>query len=393
MVFLGHDGAGRPAAISVLHAGAAADAAARDRLSAALDDLAREAPQDVLAAAPADPVPWVATTYLGEDLSRAVALLDAAALSRAAGLTAVEGGSLAGHASRGAGPEFAPHWSGTPAATQVVPPAPSQLTSSVVPPANNRRSLAILAVCVAVALAVVVGGALLASVVLEDDSDTTAASEPTPSEPTRIPTPSEPTRTPEPRSTPQPEPSFSEPPAQWHTEEPLPRSTSQDGPPGLVAGPTFGANEPTYLMDLEGFPFDFRVPRTWGCMRSDKGGPGAARWVCIDEGYIFGSKKGDPPGGIVEVRTCPAPCGGDEWARVRETVGVQGDWRRVDETTMYAEWQLSDRSGRVGVAMSHVFSAEGDGPVDTHVGVRLTGAPDELPSMQKIINEIRAKTP
>jgi hypothetical protein len=293
------------------------------------------------------------------------------------------------------GPEFAPHWSGTPAATQVVPPPPSQLASSVVTPANSRRSLAILAACVAVAIVVVAGGGLLASYLVgrQDDSDTraTATSEPAPSF-------SEPAWTTDPQTSPEPAPSESSPvtPEPSSPTEPSPRPTGggSDGPPGLVAGPTFGADEPTYLMDLEGFPFDFRVPRSWGCVRSDKGGPGATRWVCIDEGYIFGSKTGDPPGGIIEVRECPAPCGSDEWTTARDTlVGVHGDWRRVDETTMYAEWQVPDESGRVSVAMSHIFSAESDGSADTHVAVRLTGSPDELPNMQKIINEIRANTP
>lgn len=382
VVFLGYDSAGRAAAVSVLHAGAAADAAVRDRFAAALDDLVRQAPHDVMTASPGDPLPWVATTYTGGVPDQALALLDAAALSRAAGLSAGAGGLVgpaaqSGGASRArtervTGPDFAPHWSGTQAAGQLAPSSPPRLTTSgIVPPANNRRSLAILGLCVAVAMAVVVGGGLLVMNLLGRQKDSGTRAE----------------------TTSRPIPSMTAP--AWPPREPSRRPTGEgvDGPPGLVVGPTFGTDEPTYLMDLGGFPFDFRVPGSWGCIRSSKAGPGATRWVCIDEGYVFGSKTGDPPGGIIEVRDCPAPCGSDEWSVVRDTLPVRGEWRNVDDSTMYAEWQVPDQPERVAVAMSHVFSSESDGSVDTHVAVRLTGSTEELSDLQKILNDIRANTP
>jgi hypothetical protein len=62
---------------------------------------------------------------------------------------------------------------------------------------------------------------------------------------------------------------------------------------------------------------------------------------------------------------------------------------------MYAELTGTDKSGKrvVRVAMSHVFAANGSGALNTAVAVQLTGPPDQKATMQKLINEIRARTP
>lgn len=66
---------------------------------------------------------------------------------------------------------------------------------------------------------------------------------------------------------------------------------------------------------------------------------------------------------------------------------VAADWRRTDSSTMYAEILREDDDGQrvVRVAMMHVHDGTG-------VVVQLTGPPDQKATMQKLINEIRART-
>ncbi|WP_026257501.1 hypothetical protein [Actinopolymorpha alba] len=386
VVFLGYDPTGRAAALTVLHAGAAADSAVRDRLTSALDALAARGPEQVLGAAPYDAVPWVATAYTDGRPEAALALLDAA------GLSAPGPGLFTGPGGGPAGPDFAPHWAGTPAAHMVTPPPPAAPATTAIRPADSKRSLAILALCVAAALVVIVGGAFAANAFFGgDDKDTDAsAPEQTPGLPGPVDTiPA----MPGPSQSATPAPSRTPPP--W-MPTPGPSYTGPDGPDGLVAGPTFGKEEPTYPMDLNEFPFDFRVPKTWGCMKSSKGGPGVVRWVCVDESFAFSGKPGRTPGGIIEVQDCPSPCGSSEWTKIRDDrlPTIPTNWKRTDDTTTYAEWTVgAGDTTEVSAAMSHVFGAKrGDAP-DTHVTVRLTGAPSEKKNLQKIINDIRARTP
>ncbi len=384
VVFVGHDPTGRPVALTVLHAAAAADPAVRDRLTGALDALAARHPGQVLAASPQGAVPWVATAYVTGRPDHALDLLDAAGLVRTgSGAFASQGAT--------AGPDFAPHWADSPDARIVTPRPVPPLAGAGVPAAASRRSLGILAACVVAALAAVVAGGFVARAVLGGEDQAAPTSERTPGlagpETETDPGPGEPRP-----DDPEAGPSATAPP--WvPTPEPSGRGT--DGPEGLVAGPTYGKDQPTYLMDLDGFPFSFRVPRSWGCLRSDKAGPGVVRWVCVDDSYAFSGKPGDPPRGIIEVQQCPSRCGAAQWTRIRDRLpAVQANWRRTDETTIYAEWVVgAGESARASVAMSHVFASRRGGAVDSHVAVRLAGPSAEKKTLQKIINEVRVQTP
>ncbi|HEY6740123.1 MAG TPA: hypothetical protein VI076_14870, partial [Actinopolymorphaceae bacterium] len=71
------------------------------------------------------------------------------------------------------------------------------------------------------------------------------------------------------------------------------------------------------------------------------------------------------------------------------------DWKKTDESTRYAEVRGTDRDGDyvVRVAMSHVYASKPRGPLDTHIAVQLTGPESQLETMQKFVNELRARTP
>jgi hypothetical protein len=159
-----------------------------------------------------------------------------------------------------------------------------------------------------------------------------------------------------------------------------------------VAGPTYGEGERKYHMKLEGLPFEFDAPGTWGCMRSDEK-PFDSRWICIDEGGTF-PPSGSGAGGMVAVQTCPSSCGEGERKKLRKQFVVdEEDWRKTDSTTMYAEIEGRNDEGKhmVRVAMSHVFAPRAGEYVA--VAVQMTGPPEQRTTMQKLINEIRKRTP
>jgi hypothetical protein len=374
VVFLGADGSGTRAAIAVLHAAAAGDAAVRDRLAGAVAALSAQSPDRVLGSAPRDSVPWVATTYADGDPGDALALLDSAALT-----TAVASAGAA----RTAGPDFAPHWAGDVGA-RTVGAAPTSTPAPYTAPPTSVRSLVLLGVGIVLCLAVIVGGGVAMYMISDNRKQDPVAKDPAPA-PTTNPNPTSSTD-PTGRPTTAPIPG-------WPTPEPA--WTGPDGPEGPLGGPTFGKGEPTYFMDLKGFPFDFRVPKTWGCMRSSKVTAPTVRWICLDDAWAFGGKPGNPPGGIIQVAPCPAPCGQKEWLAIRDkTETPPTPWRSTDTSTFFADGQVVDGTELEWQLMvSHVFASKKGGAVDTHVFVRLTGPMSEKENLQKTANEIRIKTP
>jgi hypothetical protein len=375
VVLVGYDPAGRAVALTVLHAAAAADPAARDRLVNAVEQLAATAPDAVVAGAPHDTVPWLATTYApGTEPSAGLAVLDAVGLD-AVGLEAAGLGTAVG-------PDFAPHWADSPAVGMLTPPPVPRSAQPVIHEPGSARSFLVVVACVLAACAVIGGAGFVAQGFVARgfvDSDEDGSGQ-------------------QPRtgaSEPLPAPSESGLDGTVPTASPSPDATGPDGPDGPVAGPTYGKDESTYLMDLDGFPFEFRVPQSWGCLRSGKAGPGVVRWICADDSYAFSGRPGDPPGGIVEVQRCRPRCDGAQWGRIRDQLPeLPANWRRTDDSTMYAEWTVgSGETARTSVALSHVFARAGGGAFDTHVAVRLAGTNDQKRTLQKIVNDIRTQTP
>ncbi|MFI6518458.1 hypothetical protein ACIBF1_23080 [Spirillospora sp. NPDC050679] len=342
-VFAGAGPHGEPAAIAVLHPAAAEDPAVRERLAAACGAL-----PGVLDAAPHGPVAWAAVPHEpGAPVDAALGLLDDAALTAAPEPS-------------GEGPAFAPHWTVQPAPVWTAPPSQSDWPPEPPRPTGLATALGL--------GALVLASALIALLVLWPDSE----------ERTPISLPA---------------PTAHDLPPDMETPTRRPSPSPEDGPPGPVAGPTYGKGEETYHMKLDGLPFEFDAPGDWGCLRGDKK-PFDSRWICMDEGGAF-PPRSSGAGGMVAVQKCPAPCGEGERKALRKNIVVdEEDWRRTDSTTMYAEVQGRDEDDErvVRVAMSHVFAARKGGALDTAVAVQLTGPPEQKKPMQKLINEIRKRT-
>lgn len=362
VVHLAQDASGREVAVAVLHAAAGSDPAVRDRLAVAVRELSADAPDQLLGADPRGEPPWVATAYDGGDPTRALGLLDAAALVAPTGTPS-------------GAPDFQPHWTSpsagaTPAATAYTPPGASAGTA-----ASTPKALLLVVALVFVGVLAVGAAGWFAWTAFSSGSDTgggvVAEDEPAPEPP-------------------QPAPEREQPEeSEREAEEVVP-----DGPPGPVAGPTYGEGEGTYLMD-DIFGFDFRAPDGWGCIGRSDPSPNSTGVTCVDEGGTFPPKE-DGAGGIIEVTPCPAPCGEKEWKRIREFFpDPETPWREIDESTLYAQTDVieTEEGPMVGLRMSHVYAASGDGQPDHHLTVRTSGPPEDLKAMQKLVNELRDRTP
>ncbi|MCP2337013.1 hypothetical protein [Actinomadura rupiterrae] len=345
-LFLAEDHRRAQVVLGVPYPTAAADPGVRARFASAVGALAEN--REIVASSTTNPPIWVAVPYIGGAVHDVLGLLDTTALSTAEPSPA--------HV-----PGFAPHWSPEPHnPPPVYAPAP-------------RQSRAPLLIPVVALAAIVIAGAAVAYFVIADRSgSTTTADSPAPP---RV-APDTPSTTPSPSTT------------------DVPKLNATDDK-AHVAGPSFGSGDKLYFMKLNGFPFNFNVPDEWGCMRSDKP-PFSDRWICAHEGKGFPPTGGTSAGGLVAIQPCPSGCGPTQRESARNAMVITAkDWRATDPTTQYAEETGTNTKNEkvVRVAMSHVFASRQGGPIDTAVAVQLTGPPDEKEDMQKIINEIRRRTP
>ncbi|HZI97596.1 MAG TPA: hypothetical protein VFD41_08735 [Actinomycetales bacterium] len=345
---------GRAVAVVALGPGPSRDAAARDRFAAAVTARQQHGPGTILAAEPGGHWPWAAVPAMtGQPPEPGLVhpLLDA--VTPRVGVGAAQ-----------RGPSFSPHWAGARRLTPPPPPAPAPETPS-------RRGLwIVLALLLVLLLLLVI--ALLNLRGDDEPPDPFATPGPTSSGPTEPTEPTEP-------STPSPGPTA-----------PGPTAPLQNGPG--VSGPSFGPQDETSEMRLEGLTFGFRTPATWGCLRSDGAVPPAVRWVCLDDRWLLEERPGNPPGGIIHAQPCPAPCGEPQWQALRDEHAPDAAWRLVDVATVVSE-DVDPGTGEFRIRMSHVFSATPDGSLDTHVFVRMTAPPGFEDDVRKVVNDIRANTP
>jgi hypothetical protein len=159
--------------------------------------------------------------------------------------------------------------------------------------------------------------------------------------------------------------------------------------PATVVGPTFRAGEATYTMAFPGWPFAFRVPKTWGCLKGNfEGLPDALAWVCVDEGNAGARQKAN-----VLLRRCPTTCTGPEQT-VMDKVWFDKPEQavRADATTRYVE-TARNTEGLYTVDMSHFFAPGPGRPPQWQVGVFVQSPPGTKAAVQKIVNDVRAQTP
>lgn len=359
ITYLGTDAQGRDVSVALLTRGAASDPAARDRFRAAVTGGlgVDRGGAPVVTADPDGPAPWVATAYVPHEAG-AERFLDPVAMTDATS-TAMVG--------EGGGPEFEPHWAG--AAEPAVPAAPLPAMPQPVDGGGPRVGL-VLGIVAAVLLLVVglVSGSLL------------LVSRATSTRPTPNPTPGATSAPGQTSTAPTPSPGGASP-----TAAPL-----RTGGPTVVGG-TWGSGDDTYTMEnLSGLGFSFRVPEAWGCLRSSRATPPDVRWVCIDEQW----QGDDVPHLVLQVSPCDAPCDRKQQRRMPDAFDVEGEWKRSDATTTYAEWTDRQKGTRFyNLAMSHFWHSGGSAGLNSRVQVIAAGPTKTKSDLRKIVNDIRANTP
>ncbi|WP_327147564.1 hypothetical protein [Nocardia sp. NBC_01329] len=158
--------------------------------------------------------------------------------------------------------------------------------------------------------------------------------------------------------------------------------------PVAVLGPTWQAGESTYTMAFKGWPFAFRAPGSWGCMKgSIENIPDAQAWGCVDEGNSAAGQRVN-----LAIRKCPATC--DAATRV----GFDADWftepdkaRTFDDRTSYVETAVNDK-GKYSVEFSRYFAADPGGEPVWQVGVFVESPTAAKDTVLKTLNDVATQT-
>ncbi|GIJ49085.1 hypothetical protein Val02_59710 [Virgisporangium aliadipatigenens] len=157
--------------------------------------------------------------------------------------------------------------------------------------------------------------------------------------------------------------------------------------PRTVAGPSYATGEETYTMAFPGWPFAFRAPKTWGCLKGSwDGDANAMVWVCVDEGNAGNGQKAN-----VMARKCATTCTTAERATMNNEWFDEDDKAKQltgDDKTWYLETAKNDK-GYYTLDMSHYWSKDG---TNWQIGVFVQSPPDTKGSVQKIVNEVLSQT-
>ncbi|WP_328392216.1 hypothetical protein [Nocardia sp. NBC_00416] len=158
--------------------------------------------------------------------------------------------------------------------------------------------------------------------------------------------------------------------------------------PVAILGPTWQAGEDTYTMAFKGWPFAFRTPGSWGCMKGsvDKI-PDAEAWGCVDEGNSAAGQKVN-----LILRKCPATC--DAATRTRfdnEWFDAPGTAQRFDDRTSYVQ-TASNQQGKFTVDFSRYIAAEPGGEPVWQLGVFVESPPGSKDAVLKTLNDISTQT-
>ncbi|MGW1742898.1 hypothetical protein ACWCPQ_29285 [Nocardia sp. NPDC001965] len=158
--------------------------------------------------------------------------------------------------------------------------------------------------------------------------------------------------------------------------------------PVAVLGPTWQAGESTYTMAFQGWPFAFRAPGSWGCMKgSIEKIPDAQAWGCVDEGNSAAGQKVN-----LIIRKCPATC--DAATQVQFDAAwfdEPGKARKFDDRTSYVETAVNDE-GKYSVDFSRFFAAEPGGEPVWQVGVFVESPAATKDVVLKTLNDVATQT-
>ncbi|MGW0179273.1 hypothetical protein ACWDU1_07885, partial [Nocardia sp. NPDC003345] len=158
--------------------------------------------------------------------------------------------------------------------------------------------------------------------------------------------------------------------------------------PVAVLGPTWQAGEDTYTMAFQGWPFAFRAPGSWGCMKGSVDRiPDAQAWGCVDESNSDAGQRVN-----LILRKCPSTC--DPATRDK----FDSEWfdhpdqaRRFDDRTAYVETASNDE-GKYTVDFSRYVAAQPGGEPAWQVGVFVESPPATKDAVLKTLNDIATQT-
>jgi hypothetical protein len=168
------------------------------------------------------------------------------------------------------------------------------------------------------------------------------------------------------------------------------KPTLRPVPDHSVLGPTFGPSEATFTMAFSGWPFAFRTPKTWGCLKGNIPSlPDAQAWVCVDE-------QGPNKKAKVSVmfRACPTTCTPAERDTMNKAWFDEPAKARQggDDRTSFVETQRNS-DGLYTVDFSRFFSPQPGQPLKWQVGVFVKSPPETAGDVQKTLNSIASQTP
>jgi hypothetical protein len=238
------------------------------------------------------------------------------------------------------------------------------------PPATGSRPLPWVLGGAALIVVLVAAAAVIAVVALRGDE---------PGPPQTLPT-----TQPAPPATGSPAPEPTGAPTEEPTEEPLGEPELRDVELVSVVGPNFDPGDDTFTMAFNGWPFAFRTPGDWNCLRGDPIPlfPGAEIWGCVG-----GSGSGHRAN--VMLWECEGGCDDAEQQEKLETWLDEPDravqWE--DSPTYYVETEEDDEAGLYNVDLGHFFGTEAD-DLRWMVGVYVESPPDTREAVQKTLNDI-----
>jgi hypothetical protein len=149
-----------------------------------------------------------------------------------------------------------------------------------------------------------------------------------------------------------------------------------------VIGPNFSPNEDTFTMSFPGWPFAFRAPGHWNCLKGD--------FDPIPEAEVWGCNgAAEEQRANVLLWECPTTCTENEQADMLEDwLDDPDDARQAGSTpTYYVEYERN-ANDKYGVDLGHFFGAEQAGEPRWMVGVYVESPPDTKDTVLKILNDI-----
>jgi hypothetical protein len=176
------------------------------------------------------------------------------------------------------------------------------------------------------------------------------------------------------------------------TESPVPEETDDTGggEPTLrevelvsVLGPNFDPGEDTFTMAFRDWPFAFRTPGHWNCIKGDPVSlfPGAEFWVCVGD-------PEDDQRATLMLWKCDSDCDESEQQEKIDSWLDEPDqavqWG--DSPTYYVETEENDEQ-LYSVDLGH-FTAGPSDELRWLVGVYVESPPDTREDVQKILNDI-----